>query len=159
MAGTATRRTGGSACVRPWGRPSKRLRQNRRSARFGIHVGRIVAYVWSRPCVQRYSRPAVRPPHLGSRPRPGPGLSSGLIHPRPPPFTDVHSDRVRAVGVRWRTLVNAMQHCWKACWGQPLRSSNLLSSAILTCDDALGSWSRAALRPRRLSHFLSQFAS
>jgi hypothetical protein len=96
----------------------------RRSARFGIHVGRIVAYVWSRPCVQRYTRPTTRPPHLGSRPRPGPGLSFGLIHPRPPPFTDVHSDRVRAVGGRRRTPVNAVQQCW-----QPLRSSNLLSSA------------------------------
>src|SRR6188472_1011736 len=80
--------------------------------------------------------PATRPPHLGSRPRPGPGLSFGLIHPRPPPFTDVHSDRVRAVGGRWWTPVNAGQHCWKACWGQPLRSSNLLSSATLTCDNA-----------------------
>ena len=28
--------------------------------------------------------------------------------------------------------MNAGQHCWKACWGQPLRSSNLLSSATLT---------------------------
>ena len=41
--------------------------------------------------------------------------------------------------------MNGGQHCWKACWGQPLRSSNLLSSATLTCDDALGSRSRAAL--------------
>jgi hypothetical protein len=31
--------------------------------------------------------------------------------------------------------VNAGQHCWKACWGQPLRSSNLLSSA--TSDQAI----------------------
>jgi hypothetical protein len=36
---------------------------------------------------------------------------------------------------RWRTPVNAGQHCWKACWGQPLRSSNLLSSA--TSDQAI----------------------
>jgi hypothetical protein len=86
--------------------------------------------------------PATRPPHLGSRPRPGPGLSFGLIHPRPPPFTDVHSDRVRAVGGRWRTPVNAMQQCWKACWGQPLRSSNLLSSATLICKN-FGSWQPA----------------
>jgi hypothetical protein len=28
------------------------------------------------------------------------------------------------------------QHCWKACWGQPLASSNLASSARLTCGDA-----------------------
>ena len=34
---------------------------------------------------------------------------------------------------RSRTPVNASQHCWKACWGQPLASSNLLSSATLTC--------------------------
>jgi hypothetical protein len=33
----------------------------------------------------------------------------------------------------WRTLVNAGVHCWKACKGQPFRSSNLLSSATLTC--------------------------
>jgi hypothetical protein len=79
--------------------------------------------------------PATRPPHLGSRPRPGPGLSFGLIHPRPPPFTDVHSDRVRAVGGRWRTPVNAMKQCWKACWVQALASSNLASSA--TSDQAI----------------------
>jgi hypothetical protein len=29
----------------------------------------------------------------------------------------------------------------------------------LTCDDALGSRSRAALPPQRVSHFLSQFES
>jgi hypothetical protein len=29
--------------------------------------------------------------------------------------------------------VNTGQHCWKACWGQPLASSNLASSATLTC--------------------------
>jgi len=80
-------------------------------------------------------RSPTRPPHLGSRPGPEPGLSFGLIHPRPGPFTDVHADRVRAARGRWRTPVNAMQHCWKACWGQPLRSSNLLSSA--TCDQAI----------------------
>ena len=34
---------------------------------------------------------------------------------------------------RWRTPVNAGQHCWKACSGQPLASSNLASSAMLTC--------------------------
>jgi hypothetical protein len=67
--------------------------------------------------------------------RPGSGLSLGLIHPRPGPFTGGHPDRVCAVRGRWRTLVNAGQHCWKACWGQPLRSSNLLSSA--TSDQAL----------------------
>jgi len=85
---------------------------------------------------------AVDPPQPGlseqrshqpdSRPWPGPGLSFGLIHPRPPLFTGGHPDRVRAVRGRWQTPVNAGQHCWKACWGQPLRSSNLLSSATLT---------------------------
>ena len=74
-------------------------------------------------------RPATRPPHLGSRPGPEPGLSFGLIHLRTGPFTGGHPDRVRAARGRWRTPVNSMQHCWKACWGQPLRSSNLLSSA------------------------------
>ena len=56
-------------------------------------------------------------------------LSFCLIHPRPGPFTSVRSDSVCAVRGRWRTPVNEGQHCWKACWGQPLRSSNLLSSA------------------------------
>jgi hypothetical protein len=61
---------------------------------------------------------------------PGSGLSFGLIHSRPRPFTDVHPDRVCAVRGRWRPPVNAGQHCWKACWGQPLASSNLASSAV-----------------------------
>jgi hypothetical protein len=30
-------------------------------------------------------------------------------------------------------VVNIGAQCWKACWGQPLKSSNLLSSAMLTC--------------------------
>lgn len=47
---------------------------------------------------------------------PGPGLSFGLIHPRTGPFTGGHPDHVRAARGRWRTPVNAMQHCWKACW-------------------------------------------
>ena len=62
-------------------------------------------------------------------------LSFCLIHPRPGPFTSVRSDDVCAVRGRWRTPVNKGQHCWKACWGQPLRSSNLLSSA--TSDQAI----------------------
>jgi hypothetical protein len=57
------------------------------------------------------------------------------IHLRPAPFTDGHQGRVRARRGRWRTPVNTGQHCWKACWGQPLRSSNLLSSA--TSDQAI----------------------
>ena len=48
---------------------------------------------------------------------------------------------------RRRTPVNAGQHCWKACWGQPLASSNLASSATLTCYDALGLRSRAVPCP------------
>jgi hypothetical protein len=40
---------------------------------------------------------------------------------------------------RSRTPVNAGQHCWKACKGQPFRSSNLLSSATLTCKN-IGEW-------------------
>ena len=67
--------------------------------------------------------------------RPGPGLSFGLIHPRPGPFTGGHPDRVCAVRGLWRTSVNTGQHCWKACWGQPLASSNLASSA--TSDQAI----------------------
>jgi hypothetical protein len=113
-----------------------------RQARFGIHVGRIVAYVWSRPCVQRYTRPTTRPPHLGSRPRPGPGLSFGLIHPRPPPFTDVHSDRVRAVGGRRRTPVNAMQQCWKACWCRPSSAKQFRRSTRRFRSPALAPYTR-----------------
>jgi len=48
---------------------------------------------------------------------------------------------------RRRTPVNAGQHCWKACWGQPLASSNLASSATLTCYDALGLRSHAVPCP------------
>src|SRR5215475_14397045 len=39
--------------------------------------------------------------------------------------------------------VNAGQHCWKACWGQPPASSNLASSAVLTCKDT-GGWQLAS---------------
>ena len=49
---------------------------------------------------------------------------------------------------RWRTPVNAGQHCWKACWGQPLRSSNLLSSA--TSDQAIHQAGHEPVRPRSL---------
>ena len=94
----------------------------------------------------------------GQQAWPEPGLSFGLIHPRSEPFTGGHPDRVRVVRGRWRTLVNAVQHCWKACWGQPLRSSNLLSSATLTCGDALGSRLLAASLPEHVSHFLSQLS-
>ena len=64
-------------------------------------------------------------------------LSFCLIHPRPGPFTSVRSDSVCAVRGRWRTPVNAGQHCWKACWVQALAGSNPASSATLTCANAL----------------------
>ena len=76
---------------------------------------------------------------LPRRGPPGPCLSFCLIHLRPGPFTCDHPSRVRAGHGRWRTPVNTGQHCWKACWGQPLRSSNLLSSATLTCVN-IGGW-------------------
>src|SRR5215471_15409086 len=75
-------------------------------------------------------------------------LSLYLIHRRPPPFTGGHADRVCAVCGRWRTLVNAGQHCWKACWGQPLRSSNLLSSA--TSDQPIHQGGHGPVRLRSL---------
>ena len=56
--------------------------------------------------------------------------------PRPGPFTSGRPGHVRAGHGRWRTLVNAGER-WPALLesvlGQPLRSSNLLSSATLTC--------------------------
>jgi hypothetical protein len=57
------------------------------------------------------------------------GLSSGLIHLCPRPFSCGRTGRIMAARGLWRPLVNAGAHCWKACWGQPLKSSNLLSSA------------------------------
>jgi hypothetical protein len=85
-------------------------------------------------------------------------LSQFLSHSRPGPFTSVRSDRVCAVHGRWRTSVNAGQHYWKACWGQPLGSSNLYPPPPLTCDDAHGSCSRAALHPKHVSHFVFQLS-
>jgi hypothetical protein len=64
------------------------------------------------------------------------GLSFGLIHPRPSAFAGVRVDCVRARRGRRRPVVNAGAHCWKACWGQPLASSDLASSATLTCVNA-----------------------
>jgi hypothetical protein len=54
--------------------------------------------------------------------------SPGFAGVRRDPSVTVHPGRGRS----W-TSVNAGHHCWKACWGQPLASSNLASSAILTC--------------------------
>jgi hypothetical protein len=66
----------------------------------------------------------------------GSGLSSSLIHPRPQPFADGRPERVRAGHGRWRLPTDDGQPCWKACW-ETLRSSNLLSSATLTCKNRL----------------------
>jgi hypothetical protein len=71
--------------------------------------------------------------------RPDSCLSLCLIRRRPRPFACVRAVRIAAVHELWRTLVNAGQHCWKACWVQPLASSNPPSSATLTRHDA---WSR-----------------
>ena len=83
-------------------------------------------------------------------------LISCLIHLRPAPFIGDRPGRIRARHGRWRTPVNACAHCWKACWGQPLASSNLASSARLSCDDAFRPGSPAVPSPERMSHFLSQ---
>jgi hypothetical protein len=96
----------------------------------------------------RRSPGAAPPPCRPVVSRLAPCLSFCLIHPRPGPFTDVHPDRVCAVRGRWRTPVNAGQHCWKACWGQPLASSNLLSSA--TSDQAIHQAGHGPLRLRSL---------
>jgi len=49
-----------------------------------------------------------------------------------------------------RPGMNAEAHCWKACWGQPLRSSNLLSSA--NSDQAIHQAGHEPERPRSLIH-------
>jgi hypothetical protein len=85
------------------------------------------------PRRSRGAAPQARRPVEG---RPGSCLSFCLIHPRPAPFTNGRPSRVRAGHGRWRTVVNAGQHCWKACWGRPLGSSNLPSSATLTCGNS-----------------------
>jgi hypothetical protein len=87
------------------------------------------------------SRP---PPGIPGRPD-GSWLSLWLIHPRPEPFTTGRAARICARHGRSWPPVNAGAQCWKACWGQPLASSNLASSATLTCANApcrrrLGSW-------------------
>src|SRR5262249_48683286 len=66
-------------------------------------------------------------------------LSLCLIHPRPPPFTGGHADRVCAArGRRRAAAVQGGQHCWKGGWGPPPRSSNLPSFAILICRNTDG---------------------
>jgi len=58
------------------------------------------------------------------------GLKYGLIRLGSRASTKTPPVTVRPGHGRGGTLVNAGQHCWKACWGQPLASSNLASSAI-----------------------------
>ena len=68
-----------------------------------------------------------------------------------PEFAGVRQDpsvTVSAGRGRWRTPVNAGQHCWKACWGQPLASSNLASSA--TSDQAIHQAGHGPVRLRSL---------
>ena len=90
--------------------------------------------------------------------RPAPCLSFCLIHPRPGPFTSDRPSHVQAGHGRWRTSVNAGQHCWKACWGQPLASSNVASSAALSCGNAITQRPETVSTSRLvsvLSHFLA----
>ena len=77
------------------------------------------------------------------------GLSSGLIHSRPAPFTGGRPARIRARHERWRPVVNTGQQCWKACWVQALASSNLASSATLTCKNTRRGRSRTRASPTR----------
>jgi hypothetical protein len=46
------------------------------------------------------------------------------------PFTNGRAEGIGAGHGRWRTPVSEHRQCWKACWGQPFKSSNLLSSDI-----------------------------
>ncbi len=75
---------------------------------------------------------------------------SELVHRRP-------TAAFRAAHGRWRPLGNAGQHCWKACWGQPLASSNLASSAALNCKDTRGWASLNGLIVCQWAHSLAQF--
>jgi hypothetical protein len=81
---------------------------------------------------------------LFASPAPRSSLSSSLIRQRSGMSAE-HRPRPRGRGHRrcW-PAVNARPQTWKACWGQPLKSSNLLSSASRTC----GSTSRAMRTPR-----------
>ena len=72
--------------------------------------------------------------------------ASGTVH-------GGHRARVRTGHERSRPLVNIGAQCWKACWGQPLKSSNLLSSAMLTCANAT-SIAYAQAYSEHPSHFL-----
>src|SRR5262249_9899628 len=63
---------------------------------------------------------------------PGRGLISGLIRQRSAGFSTHQPEPIGDGQGRWRIIVNGSKQNWKACLGQPLRSSNLLSSATLT---------------------------
>jgi hypothetical protein len=64
-----------------------------------------------------------------------PGLLSQFLS-HSPPSAAVHQRPPRPSSGRSRTVADAGQHCWKACWLQALASSNLASSATLTCRSA-----------------------
>jgi hypothetical protein len=133
----------------PWsaipGPSSPRPASTRAGAGFSAHEIALTPH-WASRC----GRAA---PVVG---RQAPCLSFCIIHPRPAPFTRDRPGRVRAGRGRWRTVVNASQHCWKACWGQRLRSSNLLSSATLTCDNAPSGGAPVVLIPRFVSVFVHE---
>jgi polyketide cyclase/dehydrase/lipid transport protein len=87
-------------------------------------------------------------------PAAGPGWSQMWSHS--PGFAGVRQDPSVSASPgheRWRTRVNAGQHCWKAYWRQPLANSNLASSATLTCGNAGRGGRQAGATERRLSHF------
>jgi hypothetical protein len=65
-----------------------------------------------------------------------PGLSSGLIHPRPGPFTDGRGPAVRAGQGRWRPVVNSGAQSSKACEGATPPRVQIPPPPPLTCDDA-----------------------
>src|SRR5262245_47843656 len=61
------------------------------------------------------------------------GLSFGLIHPRPPPFTSVRGPPVRAGHGRRRTVVNSGAQYSKACEGASLPWVQIPPPPPLTC--------------------------
>src|SRR6266536_1620688 len=64
------------------------------------------------------------------------GLSFGLIHPRPPPFTSVRGPPVRAGHGRRRTVVNSGAQYSKACEGASLPWVQIPPPPPLTRHDA-----------------------
>jgi hypothetical protein len=64
------------------------------------------------------------------------GLSFGLIHPRPPPFTSVRGPPVRAGHGRRRTVVNGGAQYSKACEGATLPWVQIPPPPLLTRHDA-----------------------